>query len=107
LNDDQYGAGWHLRCADLSAHQGKSISTIVAVNDTDAPAGDWGIVYNDIGLLSTGGAVRPIYNRHKSNKAVDIVAIDLAGATKEQIKQIAKYVAGLSKEQQNRVTYIE
>ena len=41
------------------------------------------------------------------NKAVDYVAIDLKGASKEQIGTITKYVGGLAKAAQDRIKYVK
>jgi hypothetical protein len=41
------------------------------------------------------------------NKAVDFVIIDLRGATKDQIKAVKDFVRTLSKEQQNRIKYLQ
>lgn len=41
------------------------------------------------------------------NKAVDFVAIDLKGASKEQIAAITKYVSGLAKDDQARIKYVK
>jgi RHS repeat-associated protein len=43
---------------------------------------------------------------HHVNKSVDYVAIDLKGASKDQISAIEKYVAGLTKEQQAKIVYV-
>jgi RHS repeat-associated protein len=44
---------------------------------------------------------------HHVNKSVDHVAIDLMGASKAQIKAIKGFVGGLTKEQQDKIIYIE
>jgi hypothetical protein len=41
------------------------------------------------------------------NKAVDFVAIDLKGASKDQVKAIKDFVGGLAKDQQNRIKYVQ
>jgi hypothetical protein len=43
---------------------------------------------------------------HHVNKSVDYVAIDLAGASKNQVAAIEKYVSGLTKEQQAKIVYV-
>jgi len=41
------------------------------------------------------------------NKAVDFVAVDLKGASKDQVKAIKDFVGGLAKDQQNRIKYVQ
>ena len=41
------------------------------------------------------------------NKSVDYVIIDLKGASKDQIKAIKGFVSGLTKEQQDKIKYLE
>lgn len=41
------------------------------------------------------------------NKSVDFVAIDLKGATKEQIEAIKKFVSGLSADEQARIICVQ
>jgi CdiA C-terminal tRNase domain len=41
------------------------------------------------------------------NKTVDYTAIDLRGASQEQIKAVKDYVSSLSKEQQARIIYVQ
>jgi RHS repeat-associated protein len=66
LNCDQYVASWHLRYADLSAHEGKKVQDVQLVNDACSPAGAFWATFTDIAIASTDGAVRPIYNRQKA-----------------------------------------
>ncbi len=40
------------------------------------------------------------------NKSVDYVALDLKGASENQIKAIEKFVGGLTKEQQSKIVYV-
>ncbi len=66
LSCDQYTASWHLRYADLSAHAGKTIQDVQIVNDACSAAGAFWGTFTDLALVSTDGAVRPIYNRQKA-----------------------------------------
>jgi hypothetical protein len=43
---------------------------------------------------------------HHVNKSVNHVAIDLKGATKQQIQAIQGYVSGLTKEQRDKIIYL-
>jgi RHS repeat-associated protein len=45
--------------------------------------------------------------KHHLGKSNDITAIDLAGASKQQIKQVKEYVSTLTKKQQAKIKYIE
>lgn len=40
------------------------------------------------------------------NKSADYIAIDLDGASKDQIKAIEKFVGGLKEEQRNKIIYV-
>jgi RHS repeat-associated protein len=44
---------------------------------------------------------------HHVNKSVDYVAIDLAGASKSQVKAVQKFVTGLSEEQRKKIVYVQ
>jgi hypothetical protein len=44
---------------------------------------------------------------HHVNKSVDYVAVDLAGASKSQVKAVQKFVSGLSEEQRKKIVYVQ
>jgi hypothetical protein len=45
--------------------------------------------------------------RHINLKSADKVAVDLKGASKAQVSEIKNFVKGLTKEEQQRVTYVK
>jgi RHS repeat-associated protein len=65
LNNDGYKNQWHLRTVDLSAHAGKTISTIILLNEVDSGAGQFDLWVSDISITNTNGNVQSIYNRQQ------------------------------------------
>lgn len=61
LNDDHTQAVSHFRTIDLSSLAGKIISKVGLDQETDTVIGTWGIMYEQISLVSTDGTVYPIY----------------------------------------------
>lgn len=67
LNDDQTQAATHLRIVNLNSLAGKIISKIGLNQETDTTNGAWGIIYEQISLVSSDGTVHPIYTGQTSS----------------------------------------
>jgi RHS repeat-associated protein len=60
-NDDQKQTTTHFRSIDLSSLAGKTISGVAVNQETDSATGSFGIIYEQMVLVSSDGTVHPIY----------------------------------------------
>jgi RHS repeat-associated protein len=63
IDSDGYQQQWHYRRVDMSQHVGKTIGSWTLVTESTTQAGNWGIYYQDLALVSRDGTVHAIYSR--------------------------------------------